>query len=187
MGSFPHPRNGLITIDYEFILLFKKLGTYPNNVSAEVKEKSKLSKEEWRRYFTGHWNFAGQKQGEGHIAMFPEELPNRLIKMFSFVGETVLDPFLGSGTTTKVANILDRSSIGYEINEEYLPIIKDKAGIDKSSLFDLGNKFEIRYQKTNNHESDQKKKISNTNSLINQRINHPDYWKILRTKKEVGI
>jgi len=93
MGSFPYPRNGIIEIDYEFILLFKKLGKVKNSVSKEIKEKSKLSKEEWRKYFTGHWNFAGEKQN-GHIAMFPEELPKRLIKMFSFIGETVLDPFL---------------------------------------------------------------------------------------------
>src|SRR4030042_2332840 len=115
MGSFPYPRNGLIEIDYEFILLFKKLGKSPNNVSVEIKEQSRLSNEEWRKYFTGHWNFAGEKQN-GHVAMFPDELPHRLIKMFSFVGEIILDPFLGSGTTIKTAKELERNSIGYEIN-----------------------------------------------------------------------
>src|SRR3989339_1700322 len=109
MGSFPYPRNGHIIIDYEFILLFKKLGKSPNNVSAEVKEISIMSNEEWRQYFTGHWNFAGEKQKD-HAAMFPEELPKRLIKMFSFAGETVLDPFLGSGTTTLAAKGLKRNS-----------------------------------------------------------------------------
>ncbi len=62
----------------------------------------------------------GERQNE-HLAMFPEELPRRLIKMFSFKGETVLDPFLGSGTTSLAAKNLQRNSIGYEINEEYLP------------------------------------------------------------------
>ena len=51
-----------------------------------------MTKEEWKEYFQGHWNFGGARQ-DGHIAMFPEELPHRLIKMFSFVGDTVLDPF----------------------------------------------------------------------------------------------
>jgi site-specific DNA-methyltransferase (adenine-specific) len=51
--------------------------------------------------------------------MFPEELPNRLIKMFSFVGETILDPFLGSGTTALAAKNLDRNSFGFEINPEF--------------------------------------------------------------------
>jgi site-specific DNA-methyltransferase (adenine-specific) len=60
--------------------------------------------------------------------MFPEELPNRLIKMFSFPNETVLDPFMGSGTTALAARKLNRNSIGYEINPEYIPIIKRKVG-----------------------------------------------------------
>jgi site-specific DNA-methyltransferase (adenine-specific) len=62
--------------------------------------------------------------------MFPEELPKRLIKMFTFKGETVLDPFLGSGTTTQASRNLDRNSIGYEVNREFLPVIKTKLNID---------------------------------------------------------
>lgn len=183
MGSFPYPRNGLIEIDYEFILLFKKLGKLSNNVNKKIKEKSKISKEEWRKYFTGHWNFAGEKQQGGHIAMFPEELPKRLIKMFSFIGETVLDPFLGSGTTIKAANNLNRNSIGYEINKNYLPIIKTKIGVNKNSLFDKKIKFEIinqnkkRIKIINNNKSHFDKKV------INNRINDPDYWKILKEPK----
>jgi DNA modification methylase len=64
---------------------------------------SKLSKEERKEYFQGHWRFNGEKQ-VGHEAMFPEELPRRLIKMFSFVEDIVLDPFLGSGTTVLQAS-----------------------------------------------------------------------------------
>lgn len=94
MGSFPFPRNVILKIDYEFILIFKKYGA-PPKVTDEVKNQSKLTKEEWNHYFTGHWNFAGEKQDK-HLAMFPEELPGRLIKMFSFVGDTVLDAFLGN-------------------------------------------------------------------------------------------
>jgi len=132
MGSFPFPRNGILKIDYEFILIFKKYGT-PPKVTKEVKEQSKLTKEEWNQYFTGHWNFAGEKQDK-HLAMFPEELPRRLIKMFSFVGDTVLDPFLGSGTTTLAAKNLNRNSIGYEINEDFLPVIKDKLNVEQRSI-----------------------------------------------------
>jgi site-specific DNA-methyltransferase (adenine-specific) len=62
--------------------------------------------------------------------MFPEELPRRLIKMFSFPDETVLDPFMGSGTTALAAKNLQRNSIGYEINAEFLPLIKTKIGND---------------------------------------------------------
>lgn len=124
MGSFPYPRNGIIKLDYEFILIFKKLGDSPK-VSREIKEKSKLTTKEWNEYFYGHWNFSGEKQDK-HLAMFPEELPKRLIKMFSFVGDTVLDPFLGSGTTCLAAKNLNRNSVGYEINKDFLPVIREK-------------------------------------------------------------
>ena len=133
MGSYPYPRNGIIKLDYEFILIFKKYGDSPK-VSKEIKEKSRLTEEEWSQYFTGHWNFSGEKQDK-HLAMFPEELPKRLIKMFSFVEDTVLDPFLGSGTTSLAARNLDRNSIGYETNEDFLPIIKEKLGISQKDTF----------------------------------------------------
>lgn len=127
MGSYPNPRNGILSIDYEFILLFKKLGT-PKKVSKELKAQSSMTKEEWKEYFNGHWNFGGARQ-DGHIAMFPEELPHRLIKMFSFFGDTVLDPFLGSGTTSLAAKKLNRNSVGYEINSEFRPFIEKKLGV----------------------------------------------------------
>lgn len=124
MGSFPYPRNGILKMDYEFILIFKKLGT-PPKVTIEQKQRSLITKDEWNEYFSSHWNFNGVKQ-LGHIAMFPEELPKRLIKMFSFVGETVFDPFVGSGTTSLAAMKLDRNSIGYEINKDFLPVMQEK-------------------------------------------------------------
>jgi DNA modification methylase len=124
MGSYPYPPNGMVEIDYEFILIFKKPGQ-SKKVSKEIKEISKLTKEEWKQYFSGHWYFRGVKQIE-HEAMFPEELPKRLIKMFSFKGDTVLDPFLGSGTTVGVALELNRNGIGYEINRNFLELIKNK-------------------------------------------------------------
>jgi site-specific DNA-methyltransferase (adenine-specific) len=130
MGSFPYPRNGIIKLDYEFILIFRKQGEAPK-VDKVAKEKSKISKEEWNDYFRGHWNFNGVKQ-DGHVAMFPEELPKRLIKMFSFVGDTVLDPFLGSGTTSLAAKNLGRNSVGYEINPHFLSIIKKKISTENS-------------------------------------------------------
>jgi DNA modification methylase len=78
---------------------------------------------------------------EEGIAAFPEEIPKRLIKLFTFVGETVLDPFLGSGTTTKVAKELGRNSYGYEIDLELKPVILEKIGYSPFPL--TGDKFEI--------------------------------------------
>ncbi len=132
MGSFPYPRNGILKLDYEFILLFRKRGK-PPTPAKHHKEQSALSKDEWNSYFTGHWHFAGVKQTK-HLAMFPEELPARLIRMFSFPGETVLDPFLGSGTTALAARNLDRNSVGYEINAEFIPTIKDKLNVRQADL-----------------------------------------------------
>lgn len=117
MGSFPYPRNGILKIDYEFILIFKKQGKSPAP-SVETKAKSAMTKDEWNTYFASHWTFGGARQ-DGHIAVFPEELPARLIKMFTFHGETVFDPFMGSGTTALAAKHLGRNSIGYEINPEF--------------------------------------------------------------------
>jgi len=117
---------------------------------------SQLSKEEWNQYFVGHWNFNGVKQDK-HLAMFPEELPRRLIKMFSFVNDYILDPFLGSGTTTLAAINLDRNSVGYEINKESLPVIKEKIGVDKESLF---RDFDFEFIENKHSSVDHKEDIS---------------------------
>ena len=124
MGSFPYPRNGILKIDYEFILIFKKQGKAPVP-TVEQKKLSEMTKEEWNAYFASHWNVGGAKQ-DGHIAVFPEELPRRLIKMFSFAGETVFDPFMGSGTTALAARNLQRNSIGYEINPDFKQYYEQK-------------------------------------------------------------
>lgn len=155
MGSYPNPRNGILKLDYEFILIFKKSGKSSKEISKETKEKSKMTKEEWNTFFTGHWNFSGAKQ-EDHIAMFPVELPTRLIKMFSFVSDTILDPFLGSGTTSLAALKLNRNSTGYEINPNFLPNIKNKLGISERRLF---NQPEYRSIKQEALNFDFKKKI----------------------------
>ncbi len=132
MGSYPYPRNGILKIDYEFILIFKKQGKAPTPTK-EQKEMSEIDKEEWNKLFASHWTFAGAKQ-DGHIAVFPEELPARLIKMFSFVGETIFDPFMGSGTTALAARNLKRNSIGYEINKDFKQYYEQK--VVSASLLD---------------------------------------------------
>lgn len=132
MGSYPYPRNGILKIDYEFILIFKKQGKAPTPTK-EQKEMSEIDKEEWNKLFASHWTFAGAKQ-DGHIAVFPEELPARLIKMFSFVGETIFDPFMGSGTTALAARNLKRNSIGYEINKDFKQYYEQK--VISASLLD---------------------------------------------------
>jgi site-specific DNA-methyltransferase (adenine-specific) len=145
MGSFPYPRNGILKLNYEFILVFRTPGKGPSP-TPEQKEKSRLTKDEWNEYFSGHWKFAGRRQND-HPAAFPEELPARLVRMFTFSGETVLDPFLGSGTTTLAAKQLGRTSVGYEVNEAFLPTIRKKLGLEIRSLFDE-DFVEILFQKS---------------------------------------
>jgi len=160
MGSFPFPRNGILKIDYEFILIFKKHGTSPR-VSKEIKEKSKMTIKEWNQFFAGHWNIPGEKQDK-HLAVFPEEIPRRLIKMFSFVNDTVLDPFLGSGTTSLAARKLERNSIGYEINPEFQPLIKEKLSIHQKTIFKDADFEIIRQNKADTDYKEAAKKLPYT-------------------------
>jgi site-specific DNA-methyltransferase (adenine-specific) len=132
MGSYGRPRNGYVSYDYEYISIFRKPGDDPT-VPEEIVEMDEITLEEWRELFSGHWNFTGKNQ-EKHPAPFPEELPRRILRMFSFSGDVVLDPFLGSGTTMKLADEMNRSSIGYEIGfespsgEDWQEVIKKKIG-----------------------------------------------------------
>ncbi|MFX1338779.1 MAG: DNA-methyltransferase [Promethearchaeota archaeon] len=134
MGSIYYPRNGLLTYDYEHILIFKKYEGKKRRSALQIKELSKISLSEWKKWYTGHWRFPGIIQRE-HIAMFPEDLPYRIIRMFSFIGDTILDPFVGSGTSLKVAKSLFRKGIGYEINEDFKKVIENKILEAKEGLF----------------------------------------------------
>ena len=131
-GSYPYPPNIFSTYPYEWITVFSKAGKR-EPVSKEIKDKSKLTTEEWQKWaINSIWEMQPAKaKSEGHPAPFPLELPKRLIKLYSFYGDTVLDPFAGTGTTLKAAIQLGRKGIGYELNEYYLPLIKRK--IDSAS------------------------------------------------------
>jgi len=136
-GSYPYPTNLFSTFPYEWIIIFAKAGKRPP-VPREIKEKSKISQKEWADWcINSLWEMQpATATKEGHPAPFPEELPRRIIKLYSFLGDTILDPFLGSGTTMKVAKELGRNSVGYEINPGYLPIIKSKIGYGEQKLHD---------------------------------------------------
>ncbi|PZV98739.1 DNA-methyltransferase [Metamycoplasma auris] len=130
-GSYPYPRNFYVQNTIEFITIFVKGGKPDNEtINNEIKEKSKLSKEEWLEYTKQIWNIPIPNKkdlafGE-HSAIMPEEIANRLIKLYSFFGDVVLDPFAGSGTTLKKAYELGRNYIGYEIYLHYKKVIDKK-------------------------------------------------------------
>jgi DNA modification methylase len=117
LGSYPYPPNPWIPGRYEFILVFRKPGAKVHReLLREEKEQSKLTIDEWKKFVDGIWTVGGIKSGMAKFAAFPEEIPRRLIRMYSFIGDTVLDPFYGTGTTGRVAKGLGRNSIGYEID-----------------------------------------------------------------------
>lgn len=129
-GSYPYPGNLFATYPYEWIIVFSKSGKRPP-VGKARKEESAITHDEFTRWVQNSiWDFqpVSAKQ-ERHPAPFPEELPRRCIRLYSFVGDTVLDPFAGSGTTLRVARELGRNSIGYEINPAYEELIRGKLGV----------------------------------------------------------
>jgi len=119
----------------ESIIIFQKGKFNYRSISKELREKSKVNIKEFsdKKWYMTLWEMNNVMPGsplEKDIAAFPEELPYRIIKLFSYEGETVLDPFAGSGTTMKMAKKLRRNSIGIEIKKSLIPIVKRKIGIN---------------------------------------------------------
>lgn len=116
----PYEPNGVIKNDVEYILMLRKPGSY-RTPSYEQRVLSVIERENHDRWFRQVWSdVPGQNRSQGHPAPFPKELAFRLISMFSFVGDIVLDPFWGTGTTTAAAIDAHRSSIGYEIEPRFI-------------------------------------------------------------------
>jgi DNA modification methylase len=116
----------------EYVYIFEKGGQ--REVPFDIKHKSKISKEEWKCWVDGVWEIRPVKGKKGHPAPFPEELVKRLILMYSYKKDTVLDCFGGTMTTVKVANELGRIGIGYEKEEKYKPEITKKLGTKEEDL-----------------------------------------------------
>lgn len=133
----------------ESIIIFQKRKFDYKSVSKEVREKSKLDTKEIldNKWYMTLWEMNNVMPGsplEKDIAAFPEELPYRAIKLFSYVNETVLDPFVGSGTTMKMAKKLGRNSIGIEIKKSLIPVIKEKLGFNgQKTLNNDDSTFEV--------------------------------------------
>ena len=117
----PYEPNGIIKSEIEYILLLRKPGAY-RKPTMRQRELSRIAKEDYHTWYRAVWDDIGGASSAGHPAPFPLELPNRLIWMFSFVGDTVLDPFVGSGTTCLAAAQAGRHSVGYDIEESYLDL-----------------------------------------------------------------
>ena len=129
----PYEPNAIIKNDIEFILMQRKPGGY-RKPTEEQRRESMIDKKDYEEWFQQIWNITGAST-KNHPAPFPLELATRLVKMFSFVGDTVLDPFCGSGTTMQAAIDAKRSSIGIEVEEKYCEMISRRIYM-KNTLFE---------------------------------------------------
>ncbi len=132
-GSYPFPRNFYAQNTSEFITVYVKDGKPENNVPSYAKEASRLTQEEWVKFTKQVWRIPipGKDDlafGE-HSAIMPEEIVYRCVRLFTFEGDVVLDPFAGSGTTLKVAKQNGRHFIGYEIMSNYRTVIERKLDV----------------------------------------------------------
>lgn len=140
----PFEPNAIIKNDTEYILLLRKPGGY-RKPTEEQRRLSKLTKEEHGRWFRSMWTDVPGASTREHPAPYPVELAYRLIRMFSFVDDTVLDPFLGTGTTTVAAMKAWRHSLGVEIDPAYLDqsVKRLRAEVDQLRLFDVRPTLEV--------------------------------------------
>ena len=138
----PYEPNAIIKNDIEFILMQRKPGGYrkPTNKQREL---SKINKKDFNNWFQQIWNIPGAST-RNHPAPFPLELAIRIVKMFSFVGDTVLDPFCGTGTTMIAAIKSGRNSIGVEIEPEYCKMAARQLKAEASTLF---NNIHLKFEK----------------------------------------
>jgi modification methylase len=122
----PYEPNAIIKNDVEYILMFRKPGGYRNPTN-EQRLLSLIEKDEHARWFRAIWDdIPGSNRFLGHPAPYPTDIAYRLIRMFSFVGDVVLDPFVGTGTTTQAAILANRSSMGYEIEPAYYEMARER-------------------------------------------------------------
>jgi site-specific DNA-methyltransferase (adenine-specific) len=145
----PYEPNAIIKNDIEFILMQRKPGGYRKPTETQ-RRFSRLSKAEHEEWFQQFWRLTGASTAK-HPAPFPLDLAYRLVRMFSFVGDTVLDPFLGTGTTSLAAIKCGRGSIGVEIDSVYLDSARRRIAQEGSGLFAA---FDLRIERARGHACD---------------------------------
>ena len=136
----PYEPNAIIKNDIEYILMERKPGGY-RKPTAQQRKDSMIDKEDFQHWFSQIWEMPGASTKNGHPAPFPLELATRLVRMFSFAGDTVLDPFCGSGTTMLAAAKYGRNSIGVETEAYYC----DYAIRRLESEMNLFNEYQLKY------------------------------------------
>jgi site-specific DNA-methyltransferase (adenine-specific) len=145
----PYEPNAIIKNDIEFILMQRKPGGY-RKPSEQQRQQSRISKDEFAQWFRQFWTLSGAST-KSHPAPFPLELAYRLVRMFSFWGDTVLDPFCGTGTTMLAAMKCARNSIGIEIDPKYCRTANNRLKREHNDMFSP-SKIEFRKQTNGKNE-----------------------------------
>jgi site-specific DNA-methyltransferase (adenine-specific) len=130
----PYEPNAIVKNDVEFILMLRKPGGY-RQPTAEQWEASRLTKQEHHEWFRRVWNGPRGESTRRHPAPFPEELAHRLVRMFSFTGDTVLDPFMGTGTSLLASARCGRNAIGVDIEPAYVRMAKGRIEKELATCF----------------------------------------------------
>src|SRR2546422_5619045 len=146
LGSGFFPPNAYVTLDCEFILVVRKGAKRTIKPQDPLRYASQYSKAERDVWFSQTWDLRGERQNHAETAPFPDELPYRLIRMFSCLGDTVLDPFLGTGTTVKIARTLGRRGIGYEVNPSLKPLIDKNVQLSSPNPEDVLDHLRRMYE-----------------------------------------
>ena len=137
----PYEPNAIIKNDLEYILMERKPGGY-RKPTDQQRIESRINESDFQKWFSQIWNMPGASTRNGHPAPFPLELAARLIRMFSFVGDTVVDPFCGSGTTMLAAIQTKRNSIGIEVERDYCQSTVERLEYGRTML----DEFSLRYE-----------------------------------------
>ena len=142
----PYEPNAIIKNDLEYILMQRKPGGYRTPTKTQ-RESSRIAKADYDEWFKQIWTLGGAST-RNHPAPFPLEIATRLVKMFSFCGDTVIDPFCGSGTTMQAAWISDRSSIGVEIEEKYCKMTAYRMESNNNLISEIDFQYVPLFQET---------------------------------------
>jgi len=147
LGSYPYPMSLFNNNYFEYIFILRKPGQ--RKVKQSVREASRISLDDWRKWVQQWWRIESESERVNfHRAIFPVEIPYRLIRMYSYVGDHVLDPYMGTGATMIAAHLSDRVSTGFEISPKCRSMIESRKAIELRPLIDP----ELRYSLTDESE-----------------------------------
>ncbi len=142
LGSYPYPLTIFNNNYFEYVFVLQRPGK--RHVSQAVREGSRLTLEEWRVWSQQWWRIESiSEKFDGHPAVFPLEIPYRLIRMYSYLGDTVLDPYMGTGATMLAAERCGRSSIGFEIDPTCEGLIRKRIEFDLLPLLEAPPKYDV--------------------------------------------